>query len=620
MRKRVIGSIVACAAVGLAFFGLTACDKTPAEGGTGETPSWVGETKGVLDKIDVNSISVEEQVFSSGSLGTVFSWDPVKDATGYVFTCNNAEARSNFPSITLQSYSQFTLPSDGVFNVSIGATAPRYTSSEPVNYTYTVRGCELNAISVTSFEGGILKWEADPLANGYLVSVNGGADIAVNTNELNLSGAQYSGAVTLSIRAAGDGLYTKNGTPITFRVNAAHTRMHLLPVTSYTVNDGVISWEPVAGAAKYRVVDIERNSTVVNGLSYDYSESLPVYGVYPVSDNDTVYDAEITPVDIPYLKGQGTHASPYEISSPLDFRAIDYYEAKYAERRKTTPATPITYYYLTKNIDFNAVGVIEEESNFYALTQPFYGNLMGNGKALSNIRIRHNSGYWAMFDYIAPGGAVMNMTFVSPDIKNAMIQPTLPINASIATVAHKNYGTISNINVTDANYQTAGGEIAGICWDNHGTVQHCEVSGVLTQKTTGQKGQACYEMAGIVAENNGTVTGNKVSTLEIRGSTATGDDGGSYNVVRCAAGIVSVNRAGGTVSNNSFYKVTMSTVNITVTVHEFGGICAYNAGTVIKGTGSLGTFIHNGKTVNPEVGSSSSYLGTLIGKNEGTRS
>ena len=611
MRKRLIGSIVACAAVGLAFLGLTACDKSPTD-----TDGPVGDG-GQLAQVDVDSITVREQVFVVGTLGTTFSWDPVENATDYTFVCNGDEVKLTYPSVTIQNFDELTLPADGVFNISISASAFGYTSSEPVSYTYTVRGCELKGISVTALENGVLKWKADPLAQGYLVSVNGAAGVVVNKNELNLS--EYSGAVTLDIRAVGDGLYTKNGTPFIVKVNAEHTRMQLLAVENYTVKNGVVSWEPMVGVSKYRIVDIERNTQVITDTSYDYSEKLPLYGVYPISDSDTIDDAEITSVSIPYLDGQGTSAAPYKIKSPIDFRAIDYYEAVYAEKLKANGSAVKTYYSVTKDIDFNSVDVLEEDSNFYALTQPFYGVLDGGGKELSNIRIRHRSGYWAMFDYIAGGGIVRNMKFSSPDIKNEMIQATLPINASIATIAYKNYGVIADVIVKDANYKTAGGEIAGICWDNHGTVQRCEMSGVLVQNATGQPNQACYEMAGIVAENNGTVSDNMVKNLEIRG-TAIPDNGSSYNNVRCAAGIVAVNRRGATVSNNSFESVTMSNVLTAIQEHEFGGVVAYNAGSVVKGTGSLGTFIHNGTPVNSEVGGGTSLLGKLIGKNEGSRS
>lgn len=611
MKKRLIGSIVACAAVGLAFFGLNACDKAPADSGTN------GSGGDVLAKVDVNSIYVTEEVFLSGKLGTVFSWDAVENATNYIFNCNGTEVKSSYPSVTVQSYSQITLPSDGVFNITISATAYGYTPSEPVSYTYTVRGCELNGISFTSIDDGILKWKADSLAKGYLVSVNG-VEVTVETNEIDLRGAAYAGPLSVKVRAKGDGLYTKTGAPVTVKVNADHTKAYLPAVEEYTVSNGVVSWKAVPGVTKYKVVDVERNVQVISALSYDYSESLPVYGVYPVSNVEGIESAAVEPVSIPYLDGEGTNESPYKIKTPIDFRAIDYYEACYAERLKADGNAPRVSYVVNNSIDFNAVSVLEEESNFHTLTQPFYGTLNGNGKELSNIRIRNRSGYWAMFDFITKVGAVMNMKFISPDIQNSMIQPTLPINASVSTVAYKNYGVISQITVKDANYKTAGGEIGGICWDNRGTVQNCEFGGVIEQKATGQPNQACYEMAGIVAENNGIVRNNSVTSLEIRG-TAIPDNGSSYNNVRCAAGIVSVNRAGGTVSNNSFGTVTMKNVLDAITEHEFGGVVAYNAGTVIKGTGSLGTFTHNGMPVDDEIGSGSSLLGKLIGKNEGSK-
>ncbi len=624
MRKRVIGSIVACAAVGLAFLGLAACDKSPA--GTEETPDGGDGTK--LAQVDVSTISVREEVLLNGKLGTTFSWGEVENAESYEFTCNGSTITVSFPPITLQNYSQITIPADGVFNVSIVAKAEGYTASDPISYTYTVRGCELNGLSLTSFDNGILKWEADPLATGYTVSVNGGAAIPVTTNEFDLGNTQYSGALHIEICAAGDGLFTKTSAPLSVNVNAAHTKLQLTPVTDYTVSDGVVGWKPVAGVTKYRIVDIERNSKITEELTYDYSENLPLYGVYPISNSEFIDDASVNRVSIPYLDGLGTSSAPYKIKSPIDFRAIDYYEANYAERLAewekagSTGTKPLkTYYTIENNIDFDAVGVPDDASNFYPMTQPFYGMLNGGGMELGNIRVRHRSGYFAMFDYIAPEGIVMNIKFVSPDMENEMINNTLPINASIATVAYKNYGTIADITVRDAAYKTAGGEIAGVCWQNNGTVQRCVVNGNFEQRATGQSGQACYEMAGIVAENYGNVKNNTVKTLEIRG-TAIPTDSKPYNNVRCAAGIVAVNRTGGKVTGNTFENLSMTTV-LDATDNEFGGIVAYNApgATVAKGNVTFGTFKHNGNTVSSskEVGTKGSYLGTLIGKNQGTK-
>lgn len=611
MRKRLFGSVVACAAVGLALFGFAACDKSvdSEEGGGGNR----------LASVDVSTISVTEEVMLNGKLGTIFSWDDVENAEGYVFTCNGATVKLTFPSVTLQNYSQIVMPTDGVFNVSISANAYGYSDSQPVSYTYTVRGCELNDLTVTALENGVLRWKADPLASGYLVSVNGGANVPVSTNEYDLSGT--AGALTVKICAAGDGLYTKTSAPLTVNVNAAHTKLQYRPVTDYTVDGGVVSWKPVAGVRRYKVVDIERNFKVVEALSYDYSERLPLYGVYPVSDVELIADAEISRVDIPYLEGMGTNDSPYQIKSAIDFRAIDYYEACYAERLKENPNAPKTYYSVTHNINFDAVNVPDDVSNFYPLTQPFYGSLNGNGAELSNIRVRHKSGYWAMFDYIARDAVVMNLKFVSADIQNELALATLPINASIATVAYKNYGIIANITVKDATYKAAGGEVAGICWQNNGTVQRCEVGGNFEQKATGQKKQACYEMAGVVAENYGIVRTNTVKTLEIRGTAIPDGEDPPYNNVRCAAGVVAVNRRGGSVTDNSFENLTMTTV-LPATDNEFGGIVAYNApgATVRKGTGNFGTFTHNGSPASQPIGKTSDFLGLLIGKNQGSGS
>ncbi len=385
-----------------------------------------------------------------------------------------------------------------------------------------------------------------------------------------------------------------------------------------SLQDSVLKWNKVKDAIGYRVVDIDFNVTEITTTSYDMFDKNLVLGVYPVKPNEKFDITQIVPSDIKYLDGDGTAANPYLIKSPFDLRAIDYYETRYFNENKQTRNN----YKIANDLDYSSVNVLEGISNMYTLHKPFFGTLDGDGKKLSNVYVNYDGGYWAMFDFLSVGSSVKNIVFENPEIENKLQVKDVPINASIATVAYRNYGTVSAINVKNAKYTAAGGEVSGIVLHNYGTVENCEVSGTITQGVTGQVGQACYEMAGVVLENckDGKVTGNKVTALVIAGSQCSGDDGSKYYNVRTAGGIVSVNRTGGTVSGNSYTTLTMTNMlnyYNEPSAYEWGGIVAYNAngGTVSGNT--VGSFKWNGANITRKIGDpTTDHRGTLVGKND----
>lgn len=387
------------------------------------------------------------------------------------------------------------------------------------------------------------------------------------------------------------------------RVDAEHKRLALLPV-GVTVEDGALLWRPVLGAAGYRVVDIERNATVVADTYYEMHAGKPIYGVFPVSAIDGVADAAIARTDIKYLEGEGTEASPYLIRTPFDLGAVDYYEALYAEDGGRAPRNR---YLIVNDIDYGAVAELEENSNVKQLSQPFFGVLDGGGNRLSGLRVEYDGGHWALFEFIAEGGEVRNIVFDEPSIKNVLRLKYYPIDASVATVAHINRGTITKASVVGATYSAAGGTVAGICTHNFGTVSRCSVSGELVQGNTGLDGQACCEMAGIVTENcRGGIVERNAAELSVRGMRLSG-----YVNVGTVGGIVAVNRRGARVRGNAVTSLSV------VGEYELGGIVGYNAGDA-RECGVTEKFICNGLEMTCDVGTAENgRCGRLIGKDDG---
>ncbi len=604
MKKRLCKIFAFAVCLALSVFMFVACGKkAPNDGvGGGDVPPIGGGDSDQCYPVLARTMSLVETP-------TAFrlAWDKSVNATAYTLIINGTTVTTDAARLDLRDNPAIQLPADKKFDVTIVATAPNKKDSEPTNKLFEAEGnIKLNSPKIKSFNNGTLEWECAGAKN-FVLKVNGtavkseGSEYYTSTT---LDTSAYAGALGIEIGAAGDGVYALDSDKTSFGIDSAHSKMMMLK-PAVTCSNGVITWNAVDGAKGYRVVDLNRAVKYVypeeakDGVfTLDLSDSVLVYGVYPDSSDPSIADAEIESMDINYLEGEGTASSPYLIKTAFDLRAIDYYETLYAEKLKANASAPRNQYVIANDIAY--LSAVDEGTNIDKLTVAFYGTLDGNGKKLSGIVVNHTAGRWALFDEIVKDATVKNITFVSPEITNVVRDPKLPINASIATVAYNNGGTIDGIKVTGANYKAAGGEISGICSHNYGTVKNCEVSGSFRQNKVGLEGEACYEMAGIVLENKsgGTVTANKVGTLTMTGTALSG-----YCNLRTAAGIVAVNRKGGVVSNNSYASVTITNI-LNSDITEYGGLVAYNAGTVTKGSGTLGTFSCNAPlaSVSPAVG------------------
>ncbi len=642
MRKLFFKSVITAVALCLALFGFVACSDSEDE-----------KSDGKFQSVDPSTVLIQERVS-----GIVVSWEAVPLAGGYKLTCNGKSVVVNSRVVNLSQIQGLTLPADGKFQFSLVAQAYGYDDSDAIKFTYTAKGVTLESPKIESFTGGVLQWGSVAGAAAYKVTidgkvVSGSGDGLYRATNIDLSSHATGSALKVEISAiSGNATYFKDSTPTVVGVNAAQTKLMLLPVDEYEISDGVLTWAPVGGASAYRVVDI--NMTVVktikagDTLGYDMAQNNLVIGVFPISDDAKIADAELSVMDIDYLDGEGTESSPYLIRTPFDLRAIDYYERKYAQELADGKNPSRNRYRIENDLNFNSVAALDSESNIYTLSQPFYGYLDGNFKKLSNARVEYDGGYWALFDYITAEATVRDITFDGTEINNKLQDFEAPLGASVSAVANKNYGTVRGIWLKDVRFSSVGGSVSGVCTYNYGTVTKCTVSGefieVAAKTLLGQDdflpyNQACYEMAGVVLENYGTVSDNTVERLDIRGSECDNvsvwelDDWGNrvgakeygdpYNNVRCAAGIVAVNRSGGVVSGNGYGTVNLIRANGDYKNNEFGGIVAYNAGTVRYSASKLGTFTYSatgnvGAAVDSLKGSSGNYRGKVVGKSNGT--
>ena len=491
---------------------------------------------------------------------------------------------------------------------------------------YISEGIELRSPEITSCENGEIKWTSVPGVSAYRLTVDG-RTVSDNDDGFYHSNTFDASALTgrslITLEAAGGNARNKCGGITSVLYDGSDKTLSLSPVKGLRADGEVLRWDADNAAAAYLVIDIDYNVIKTADTFYDMSNENIVLGVY----HDTcspIFGCVPAPCDIPYLNGSGTAADPYIISTPFDLRTVDYYESLYASAGGTEDRK---HYKIICDLDYNQVRALESDSNIYTLRKPFFGALDGCGKTLSDINVNYDGGYWALFDFIAKGGTVKNIRFVNPSVDNKLQKPEHPLDASVATVANRNYGTVDGITVVGAKYASSGGEICGIVSHNFGVVENCTVSGEFTLYATGMQSQACYEAAGITTENlcGGHLRGCYVPSLTVKGEYCKGSGNVYYCNMRTAAGIVSVNRAGGTVENCGFSSIAMINALCNCDGNaggfEWGGIVAYNAGTVIKGTAALGKFVWNGAEVTADIGADGNaeaeQLGRLVGKNDG---
>ncbi|MBR4181806.1 MAG: hypothetical protein IKQ57_06705, partial [Candidatus Methanomethylophilaceae archaeon] len=162
----------------------------------------------------------------------------------------------------------------------------------------------------------------------------------------------------------------------------------------------------------------------------------------------------------------------------------------------------------------------------------FNGVLDGNGKTISGVSR-------CIFEKIGSSATVKNLKISSPQINSSA--------SSVGVLSIYNYGTISNVTISNPNIDTTGkiGAVAGlIAVNNYGTISNCDVSGghVYTRGSFGA----------IAGQSSGKIVNCKVTSISIELKVKRDSQANATMAIGALVGIVNGGSASGSVSYATF--------------------------------------------------------------------
>lgn len=208
----------------------------------------------------------------------VLTWTDIESADGYEIKYNNSLLESSVPT------NSYATVGTGTFNYQIRAIKVSTESTDGNDGYYSVwsdklQGTILTAPTNIKYDSETITWSAVTNASGYTVKIG--------NEEYQTSGTSYSFAAglenfDLSIKAKG----TNSANDFyDSKYSEAKTYTYLAPVSNLNIEDGILKWDAVANATKYRV---KLNGNV---LSSEISTN-----AYDAFNAGTSYTIQIMPV------------------------------------------------------------------------------------------------------------------------------------------------------------------------------------------------------------------------------------------------------------------------------------------------------------------------------------
>jgi len=306
--------------------------------------------------------------------------------------------------------------------------------------------------------------------------------------------------------------------------------------------------------------------------------------------------------------GNGTEASPYQISTPEQLQNLN----------KCLGSSYQDYYYVLNN-DIDLTSYLRGAGNnggegwqpIGNSSSSFYGKFNGNGHKVSGLWINR---LWAnsvgLFGYVYNGAELRNIGVEIDDGKGGVTG-----NSYVGGLAGDNDGTISNSYATGS--VTGKYDGGGLVGYNYGTISNSYATGSVTGTSNYFGGLAGYNYGTIVSSYaTGNVTGGSGGGLAGNNSGTIVSSYATGNVTgRSGGGLVGSNS--GTISNS--YATGNATGNGTGI--PVGGLVGGNSGTIVSSyaTGSVTGNNATGGLVGNNSGTiSNSYAtGSVTGKYDG---
>lgn len=239
-----------------------------------------------LGKVD------ELRVSESG----VVTWDLVDNATAYAVRFNGNS--SNVITVVVPELTEIPEGRQSIQVRPIIEGDNSYYSTWST--AKTVTKLQTVAVKDISYADGIIKWPGINGANGgYEVYIN---DVKVDT--VNTTSYEYNAANSsfdVKIKPVGNHIDTFDGA-----VSESKSFVYLDTVTGINVEDGILRWDEVAGAASYkvtvgsRIFDVTTNS--YEGLVAGESSVVKVMPVANGGDSSNYFSVWSTPVTVTILK------------------------------------------------------------------------------------------------------------------------------------------------------------------------------------------------------------------------------------------------------------------------------------------------------------------------------
>ncbi len=244
-------------------------------------------------------------------------------------------------------------------------------------------------------------------------------------------------------------------------------------------------------------------------------------------------------------------------------------------------------------------------------SQVKYINLDGEGHKIyigdsTVINITNYTGF-ALFGYLSKNSVIKNVVFENINVSVSTIDPN-----SVAIISYKNEGTIENCEINGCSLSLSqssvnskshtidsvefGNGVAAAVVDNRGTLTNVNVNSFTVDIPSAV---ANDYIAGLVAQNLGTISGSSVSGIKMT----------VHDATHYIGGLVAINEAGATVTNSSVvFGGSGANINAGGNV---GGLVGWNNGTISQSsvTGTMTSAQTPSSSAYNMTGKSSTYNG-----------